>query len=146
MPRMEHIREVVSAPPTQEYLQQKAGAGWRLIALEWAREVEAGKEEPGPPKEDVPFGLRVADDCTHLEEDSTEKQILMLTMALIVDDSPLSRVASELNRRGFRTRHGSEWSPASVFKLLPRLVEVGPRIFSSADWSAQRKRFLPAPV
>ncbi len=138
MPKLERVREILTSSPTPDYWIRKAEAGWKLVAVEWAREVEAEELEPGPAKEEVPFGLQVADDCTHLVENPTEKQILMLMMELIVDDRPLSHVASELNRRGFLTRQGSAWGPDSVFDLLPRLIEVAPRISSSRAWVARR--------
>jgi hypothetical protein len=51
-------------------------------------------------------------------------------------------VAEELNRRGFRTRAGGDWSPVAVFNLLPRLIEVGPRIFSSEEWIVRRPKLV----
>jgi hypothetical protein len=142
MPKVERIREVLIGSLSADYLKQKAEAGWKLVALEWQREVEGRAEEPLELTEDVPYGLRVAADCSHLEEDRTEKQALLLMMDLIVQDQPLSRVADGLNRAGFRTRQGSPWSPVSVFNMLPRLIEVGPRIFSSEEWMARRDRLM----
>jgi hypothetical protein len=142
MPRVQRIREIVIDSLTAEYLKQKADEGWRLVALEWQREIEGEAEQPPELVEDVPYGLRVADDCSHLEEDGTEKQALLLMMDLVVQDQPLSRVASGLNQAGFRTRQGTPWSPASVFNMLPRLIEVGPRIFSSEEWMARRDRLM----
>jgi hypothetical protein len=142
MPKLERVREIVRDSLTTEYLQQKAEAGWRLVAVEWQREVEAEAEQPPPFIEDVPFGLRVAADCQHLEEDPTERDILVLMMDLIVQDQPLSKVADGLNQAGFRTRQGLPWSPVSVFNMLPRLIEVGPHIFSSEQWMARRERLM----
>ncbi len=145
MAKIERRRELLKSPLSPEHFKQRAEEGWRLVAVEWEREVERGEQEGGELAEDVPFGLRVADDCLHLQEDATEKQVLTLMLELIVQDNPLSKVADELNRRGFRTRQGSEWSPVSVFNMLPRRVEVGPRIFSSEEWAA-RRRHLFRPV
>jgi len=83
--------------------------------------------------------LRIADDCSRLEENPDEMQVLMLMMELIVQDESLYKVADELNRRGLPTREGFEWNPVSVFNLLPRLIEVGPRIFSTEEWEARRR-------
>ncbi|MGH9661933.1 MAG: hypothetical protein ACRD96_25520, partial [Bryobacteraceae bacterium] len=55
---------------------------------------------------------------------------------------PYSRVAAELNRLGYRTRDGGEWRPEHVFNLLPRLIDAGPRVFSSAEWVERRKRMF----
>jgi hypothetical protein len=84
----------------------------------------------------------VAPDCTHLEENASEKQALILMMDLIVQDCPLSQVAEELNRKGFRTRSGANWTPGSIFDMLPRLIEVGPRIFSSSEWTARTRHLF----
>src|SRR5215510_11828228 len=138
MPKLERVREMLTSSPTPDYWIRKAEAGWKLVAVEWAREVEGQELGAGPGKQEVPFGLQGAEDCTHLVENPVEKQILMLMMELIVDDRPLSHVANELNRRGFRTRQGSAWRPDSVFDLLPRLIEVAPRISTSGDWVARR--------
>ncbi len=142
MPKVERVREVLRDSLREEYVKQRADAGWRLVALEWEREVEGEAGEPPELIEDVPYGLRVAADCSHLEEDPAEKQALLLMMDLIVQDRPLSQVADGLNRAAFRTRQGTPWSPVSVFNMLPRLIEVGPRIFSSEDWMARRERLM----
>jgi len=125
-----------------EYFQEKTEAGWKLVAVEWQREIEGGQDEPRAFIEDVPFGLRVSSDCQHLEENPSEKEVLVTMMDLIVQDNPLSKVAAEMNQRGFRTRQGGRWAPVTVFNMLPRLIEVGPRIFSSEEWSERRQRLL----
>ena len=142
MVKVERIRELIGASVGPEYFKEKAEAGWKLVAVEWQREIEGGLEAPHAFVEDVPFGLRVAADCQHLEEDPTERDILVLMMDLIVQDQPLSRVADGLNRAGLRTRQGSAWSPVSVFNMLPRLIEAGPHIFSSEEWTARREHLM----
>jgi hypothetical protein len=32
------------------------------------------------------------------------------------------------------------WTPVSVFQMLPRLIEVGPSIFHSAEWEERRRK------
>jgi hypothetical protein len=127
-----------------EQWKQKTEAGWQLVALEWRREIEG--EEPEHPviMEDVPYGLRVAADCHRLEEDPVERDVLVQMMELIVQDHSVSAVAAELNRDGLRTRKDKPWSPVDVFNMLPRLIEVGPRIFSAADWEERRGRLFRA--
>jgi hypothetical protein len=142
MSKLQRVREVPSAPLSQDYVSQKAKEGWKLTAVEWEREVDEPANQPGPLTEEVPYGLRVSADCSHLEENATEKQALVLMMDLIVQDAPLSLVAEELNRKGFRTRAGANWTPGSVFDMLPRLIQVGPRIFSSTDWSARTRHLF----
>ena len=142
MSKLQRVREVPSVPLTEDYVSLKANEGWKLTAVEWGREVEEPAGQPGPLVEEVPYGLRVAADCSHLEENASEKQALILMMDLIVQDAPLSLVAEELNRKGFRTRAGANWTPGSVFDMLPRLIQVGPRIFSSTEWSARTRHLF----
>jgi hypothetical protein len=142
MTRVERIRESVTAPVDAEHMRQKAEAGWRLVALEWQREIPGEAPESEVLIQDVPYGLRVGKDCMNLEEDPDEKSALLVMMELIVRDDPFSQVATELNQRGFRTRNGSRWTPVSVFNMLPRLIEVGPKIFSSGEWEARKDRLM----
>jgi hypothetical protein len=62
-------------------------------------------------------------------------------MDLVVQDFSFSSIASDLNEKGLRTREGKRWNQVSVFKMLPRLIEIGPRLFSTAEWQARRQRF-----
>ncbi len=149
MTTLQRIRESVSALPGPEHVERMMSEGWRLAGVEWEREVPAAMPQVGGQLElDVPFGLRVAGDCVHLEENPAERQVLVLALDLVIDeDLRLTQVAEELNRRGFRTRAGEPWTPVSVFNLLPRLIEVGPHIFSSAEWEQRRRalnRMTPA--
>jgi hypothetical protein len=144
MARIERIREVVTGPVDMNQWKQKTDAGWQLVALEWRREIEGEEGEPTIIMEEVPYGLRVATDCTRLEEDPDEREVLVQMMELIVQDRSVSEVASELNRKGLRTRKGALWSPVHVFNMLPRLIEVGPKIFSTDEWEERRERLLKA--
>ena len=65
MAKVERVREILSSPPMAEYWQEKAAAGWRPVAVEWEREVD-GVDEDGRLKQEVPYGLKVADDCLYL--------------------------------------------------------------------------------
>ena len=108
------------------------------------RGLESGDPALRPVNEVVPFGLRVASDCEHLEEDRQEKEVILKALELIVLDYRLSQIAVELNRLKYRTREGTGWNAASVFELLPRLIDVGPRIFSSQEWAERRQRLFQA--
>jgi hypothetical protein len=140
MAKTERVRQVVSGTFGPEELQKRAEEGWKAVAIEWEREVPAGQSGMGSPPEPVPFGLKVAGDCTRLEDDPAEQAILLTMMELTIQDGPYSGIAEELNRRGFRTREGYRWTPVSVFQMLPRLIEVGPRIFSTSEWQERRER------
>src|ERR1017187_10045324 len=142
MSKLQRVREVPSAPLTPDYVSKKAKEDWKLTAVEWEREVEEPGNQPGLLTEEVPYALRVSADCSHREENAIEKQALILMMDLIVQDGPLSLVAEELNRKGFRTRAGANWTPGSVFDMLPRLIQVGPRIFSSTEWTARTRHLF----
>ena len=142
MAKVERIREVLSEPLSPEYLKQKAEAGWKPVAVEWQRELAPGEEPAGTLVEDVPYGLRIAEDGKHLEENPAEKQALMVMMEQIVLDNPLSIIADELNRRGFRTRNGLNWSAISVFNLLPRLIDAGPQLLSGEEWIQRRRQLV----
>jgi len=142
MARIERFRDVLTATPTAEYWRQRTDSGWRLIAVEWERDVsgeEAGRQDT---VEEIPYGLKIAEDCLRLEVNITEREALMLMLELIVQDRSLSQVAAELNQRGFRTRRGVEWSPAGVFNMLPRMIEVGPRVFPQEEWAARRRQLF----
>lgn len=142
MARVERIRESVAGPVDADHLRQKSESGWKLVALEWQREIPGEEAEPEMLIQEIPYGLRVSGDCMHLEEAPEEKTALIAMMELIVREDPFSQVASELNRRGFRTRKGSAWTPVLVFNMLPRLIEVGPRIFSSEEWEERKRKLL----
>ncbi|MFQ5745366.1 MAG: hypothetical protein ACE5HV_17565 [Acidobacteriota bacterium] len=110
------------------------------VAVEWERPLEGTAGDAGRLKTELPYGLRVAEDCQHLEESPSEKGAMVLMLESIVEDKPLSRVAEELNRQGLRNRQGSPWSQTDIFYMLPRLIEVTPQIFSSQEWKLRREQ------
>jgi len=142
MPKVERIREVVTGSVDMDYLRHKTEAGWKLVAMEWRREIPGEEAQEAVLVEEIPYGLRVASDCSRLEEDPLERQVLVQMMELIVQDYSITLVASELNKRGLRSRAGTPWTPVSIFNMLPRLIEVGPNIFSSDEWEMRRERLL----
>lgn len=138
MPKLERVRDFMNSAPAPGYFSDKAAGGWRLIAIEWER----GEKPAAAPVEEVPFGLRVASDCKRLEEDPQELEVLTMMMETIVQDGPLSQAAQTINARGLRSRDGEKWTPQALFYLLPRLIEVGPRLCSSEEWVERRKRLF----
>ena len=142
MAKLERIRESLEGSLDPEYVKLRAKAGWRLVGAEWEREVEASAAagEREPLLEEPPYGVRVGGDCDHLEENPNEMQFLLSMMELIIQDISLTKVAEELTRKGYRTRKGGEWGPVAVFNMLPRLIELTPRIFASQEWVERRKR------
>jgi hypothetical protein len=144
MKKIDRMRERVSILPTSTYLSRMHDAGWSLVALEWEREVEVSGEPPEreaqAESEEIPFGLRVAPDCRHLEDDPQEIQTLRFLTEMIVQDVSFTSMAEALNIREYRARDGRPWNAASVFKLTPRLIEVAPRILSSGEWESRKKQ------
>jgi hypothetical protein len=138
MPRMERIREPLSQPFDEDYFKTRLKQGWRPVAIHWEREAE--DEGPDQPYwiEDVPFGLRVSDDCVHLEEDPVERQAIELMLKLIAGDKSMSQIAAELNGQGLRTRNRSHWTQTAVFNMLPRLIEAAPQIWRR-DYQQRKK-------
>ena len=138
MPRLERVRDFMVAPPSAEYFAKKSSEGFELVAIEWQRRGAAGPTLV----EDVPFGVRVSSDCRRLEEDPDEIQMMLLVLEVIVTDGPLSKVAQVVNDRGFRTRDGKKWTLPALFNLLPRLIELGPRLCTSEEWAERRKHLF----
>jgi Recombinase len=66
--------------------------------------------------------------------------VLSQMMDLVVQDFPFSSIASDLNEKGFRSRDGKLWNQVSVFQMLPRLIEIGPGLFSTTEWAARREK------
>lgn len=141
MAYFERIRDVVSGPVTPEIMRARMLAGWQLVSIEWRREVpESEAPTDRAFNEDIPYGLRISDDCQRLEVDPTETKTLMLMMELLGQDFSYSSIVSDLNEKGFRMRNGELWNRVAVFNMMPRLIEVGPHLFSTEDWRKRRER------
>jgi hypothetical protein len=136
MSGVERVRESVSPELAQEIIRDRTAAGWRLVGLEWERESAGGEDGHLEP---VPYGLRVASDCRHLETDPEEFEVLTQLAQLTIQESHLAQIADALNSKGHRMRNGEKWTPSDVFRLMPRLIDSSPRIFSTADWPMRRR-------
>ena len=145
MAYFERVRDVVSAPFSPDIIKQRTSSGWQMVSIEWRRELPDSEIPPeGGFDEDIPYGLRVSDDCRRLEVDSKEHQALMLMMELLVQDFSYSAIVSDLNEKGFRMRDGRPWSRIAVFNMIPRLIDVGPKFFNSEEWERRRLKFTRA--
>lgn len=142
MPRVERQREVLAGPLTADYIQRKSTDGWSPVVVVWERQVEGSQPEPANITEQVPYGLKISEDCLQLEQDIQEKEALVVMLEMIIQDKPLTEIAESLNQRGFRTRYNGRWTPGAVFDMLPRLIEVGPRVFTSEEWVVRRGRLM----
>jgi len=139
MAHFERIRDVISAPMSPEIIKQRGAAGWQMVSIEWRRELpDSETPSEGAYGEDIPYGLRISEDGLRLEVDPMENRALMLMMDLLGQDFSYSAIVSSLNEAGFRTRAGHPWSRIAVFNMMPRLIEVGPRMFASEEWKAQQ--------
>lgn len=143
MSNVERIREALLGPPAPGYFQQRAFAGWKPVAIIWEREIDQPGQAP-PPSEEIPYGLQVSADCASLVENAAEKEVILKVMDGIVQDKRISQIAAGLNNEGYRTRTGDRWSPRDVFELLPRLIEVGPRVFPTSEWAERRQHLFEA--
>lgn len=142
MPHFDRIRDVVTGPVPQDLFEQRRQAGWQLVSLDWRRELP-GDEPPsaGAFAEEIPYGLRISDDGQRLEIDTQENLVLLQMMQLLAQDFSYSSIVGDLNEKGFRTREGRPWTRVAVFNMIPRLIEVGPRMFSSKEWEERRRQF-----
>jgi hypothetical protein len=152
MANIQRIRQEAPDSFAMNNLVRQMEQGWKLVAVEWEREtasdagtaqvsVATSPSESIPASEGanaIPYGLQVVKDPPRVEPDGTEQEVLFVMMELTIQDGPYSVIAEELNQRGFRTRTGMKWSPISVFQMLPRLIEVGPKIFATKEWQERR--------
>ena len=138
MPK-ERIREALKDGVDLDALERKQHEGWRAVAIEWEREAP-GEPELVREKEEIPYGACASADGQHLEEHPEEMRALTAMMDLLVRDQSFSQIAEQINKRGFRTRSGAEWTQVSVFQMLPRVVELGPRVFRSEAWTHRKQR------
>lgn len=143
MSNVERVREALLGQPSEDYFRQRAFAGWKPVAIIWERPIQDPnmKEQPA---EEIPYGLAIGADCCTLIENSEEKQVILKVIEGIVRDERISQIAGGLNRDGYRTRQGSPWTARDVFELLPRLIEVGPRVFPTTEWAERRQQLFNA--
>lgn len=142
MAYFERMRDVVTGHAADEVMRQRRAAGWQLVSVEWRRELpDQEAAAAGVFADEIPYGLRISDDCQRLEVDAAENQALLTMMEMLVQDFPFSTIASDLNEKGFRTRAGARWTPVAIFEMIPRLIEVGPRLFSTGEWEKRREKF-----
>lgn len=137
MAHFERIRDVISGPFSPDLIRQRTAAGWQMVSIQWRRELP-GNEAPSEHifDEEIPYGLRIADDCARLEPDPVEHRVLLEMMEMLAQDFSYSEIVSGLNQQGFRMRDGRHWNRVAVFKMIPRLIELGPNLFGSGRMGA----------
>ena len=142
MAYFERMRDSISEPFSPDLIRQRTAAGWQMVAIEWRRELpDAEAPTEGDFNEEIPYGLRITEDCKRLESHPVEQQVLMLMMKLVTEDFSYAEIVAQLNEKGYRMRNGQPWNRIAVFRMIPRLIEVGPRFFSSAEWAERLRHF-----
>jgi len=140
MPYFERIKDRINGPFSQSLISDRQKAGWQMVSIEWRRELpESEMPRESGHEEEIPYGLRLSDDCTRLEIDPYENSVLMQMMDLLAQDFSYSRIVSDLNERGLRNRDNTPWDRVSLHKMMPRLIEVGPRLFADDEWKSLQK-------
>jgi hypothetical protein len=136
-------RDLISGQVTLDYFTRKMAEGWSLAAIEWVREARDQPETVEPFQvaidgEDLPYGVQLSADGLHLEQNPLEKTVLLMILDKIVREKRIPEIATDLNTAGLKTRRGTTWTAPAVFDLLPRLIEIGPRLLSSREWLERR--------
>ncbi len=140
----QRIRDLVTGELTLDYFMQRSAAGWKVASIEWVREAPSQTAETlhasatSATTAPIPYGMQIAQSGEYLEENPLEATVLMMILEQIVKEKRISEIAVQLNHQGHRTREGLLWSPTAVFNLLPRLIEAGPSILKSREWSERR--------
>ncbi len=131
MAYFERVKDRISGPLSPTLITERLNAGWQLVSIEWRRELpESEAPHESEPAEEIPYGLRLSDDGLRLEIDPHENSVLMQMMDLLGQDFSYSQIVSDLNEKGLRTRANSPWDRVSLHKMMPRLIEAGPRLFA----------------
>ena len=83
---------------------------WEREAIgERTRDAMSHKRAKGERIGTVPFGFRMAEDGTLLEEAPAEQDVLGRIRQLKAAGRTMREIADELNRQGFTTRRGTAW-------------------------------------
>jgi site-specific DNA recombinase len=91
---------------------------WEREAIgERTRDALSHKRTNGERVGNIQFGYRLCADGKHVEPDPTEQQTIATVAELRTKGISLRRIAQDLNRRGVRTRKGSEWRLESVARV-----------------------------
>ena len=97
---------------------------WTLVALEWEREA-AGSPLTGGQSvvEQIPFGLKVADDCSGLVENAFEKQIIITALDIAAGTAGNWVLETALQRTSQRVHEGVPISiPLAEDDIFPPMV------------------------
>src|ERR1700730_1090161 len=90
---------------------------------ERTRDAMRHKRSNGERVGNIRFGYRLAPDGVHVEPEPTEQTAIAAIRELRAEGRALRRIAMDLNRRGWRTRKGSEWRLESVARVVGSKME-----------------------
>jgi len=91
---------------------------WEREAIgERTRDAMNHKRTNGERVGNIAFGYRLSSDGVHVEPEPTEQATIAAVAELRSNGMSLRRIAKDLNRRGMRTRKGSEWRLESVARV-----------------------------
>ncbi len=137
---VDRVREPLDNADVNDLLARRTEDGWQLVALEWQRAKDASTKTPGTlQSHEVPYGLQVAHDFLHLEENPLEVEAMVIVLDAMIDHCSLSAIAEALNNRGLRARQGDRFTQQHIFDLMPRIVEAAPDIFGTDNWRQLRR-------
>src|SRR5215471_2103591 len=92
---------------------------WEREAIgERTRDALSHKRSNGQPVGNIAFGYRLAPDGIHVELDPAEQAMIAAIGELRAKGRSLRRIAIDLNKRGWRTRTGTEWRLESVARVV----------------------------
>jgi DNA invertase Pin-like site-specific DNA recombinase len=92
---------------------------WEREAIgERTRDAMQHKRANGQRVGTIPFGYRLAEDESRLEEDAAEQDVLSRIHELKAAGHTLRQIADELNRQGYTTRRGTAWRHQYVAAAL----------------------------
>jgi site-specific DNA recombinase len=102
--------------------QRRRGAAvsqWEREAIgERTRDALRHKRGNGERVGNIEFGYRLSPDRRHLEPDPTEQAALAEIRNLRRQGYTLRGIAATLNKRGHRTRRGTQWRLESVARVM----------------------------
>jgi len=136
---MAYLRDHVQLPLALDYFERRMAEGWKIRVIEWEQETPPDSLDGlSQGSCEVPFGLEVVSGSPQLVQNAQEIAVLLTILEMIVKDQSVSAIATELNRRNFKTRAGHVWTSSAVFDLLPRVIEMGPSLLRSPEWMKLR--------
>ena len=71
---------------------------------------------------EIPFGFILADDGKHLDAEPVEQEIIQRIYNLKHLGYSFRQIAADLNRDGYRTKKGGEWTHRQVARIYGRIA------------------------